>query len=99
MLNKRICKVVSITEAQAGARRERSSIDQSFILKSVIQQRLCEQKTAYEAITDTEKAYDNTLRDGMFYNLWKRENLQSHMGAISKPVDKNKYKIWTSNKK
>ena len=73
VLNKRACKAVSITEAQAGTRRERSSIGQLFILKSVVKQRICEQKTTYVAVIDIEKAYDNTWRNVMFYNLWKRE--------------------------
>lgn len=40
VLDKRTSKVSATTEAQAGEIRGRSSIDQIFILKSVVHQRI-----------------------------------------------------------
>ena len=54
-----------------GAREGRSSVEQLFILKSVIQQRKFQRKQTYFALIDIEKAFDYTWR-GMFYNLWQR---------------------------
>ena len=72
MINNRIKSVISFTEARAGAREERSSVDQLFILKSVIQQRNFQRKQTYVALIDIEKAFDYTRSEGMFYNLWQR---------------------------
>ena len=72
MINNRIKSVISFTEARAGAREERSSVDQLFILKSVIQQRNFQRKQTYVVLIDIEKAFDYTRREGMFYNLWQR---------------------------
>ena len=44
VINSRIKSALSFTEAQAGARERRSSVDQLFILKSVIQQRKFQKK-------------------------------------------------------
>ena len=72
VINNRIKSALSFTEAQAGAREGRSSVDQLFILKSVIQQRKFQRKQTYIALIDIEKAFDYTWREGMFYNLWQR---------------------------
>ena len=53
----------SFTEAQVGAREGRSSVEQLFILKSVIQLRTFQRKQTYCTYT---------WREGMFYNLWQR---------------------------
>ena len=47
-------------------------------MKSVVQQRICEQKTAYVALTNIGKAYDNTCSDGMFY-----KDLESNVPAMA----------------
>ena len=72
VINNRIKSALSFAEAQAGARERRSSVDQLFILKSVIQQRKFQRKQTYIALIDIEKAFDYTWREGMFYNLWQR---------------------------
>ena len=69
MINNRIKSVPSFTEAQAGAGEGRSSVDQLLILKSVIQHRNFQRKQTYIAVIDIEKAFNYTLREGIFYNL------------------------------
>ena len=73
VINNRIKSALSFTEAQAGAREGRSSVDQLFILKSVIQQRKFQRKQTYIALIDIEKGFDYTWREVMFYNLWQGE--------------------------
>ena len=68
VINNRIKLVLSLTEAQVGAREGRSSVDQ-FIIKSVIQQRKFQRKKTHIALTDIEKAFDYTWRERLFYNL------------------------------
>ena len=72
VINNRINSELSFTKAQVGAKQGRSSVDQLFILKSVIQQRKFQRKQAYIALIDIEKAFDYTWREEMFYNLWQR---------------------------
>ena len=55
-----------------GGREGRSSVDQLFILKSVVQQRKIQRKQTYIELVDIEKTFDYTWREGMFYNLWQR---------------------------
>ena len=57
VINNRIKSALLFTEAQAGAREGRSSVDQLFILKSVIQQRKFQRKQTYIALIDIEKAF------------------------------------------
>ena len=73
MINNKIKPVLSFTEAQAGARKGRSSVNQLFILKSVIQQRNFQRKQTYIALIDIEKVFDYNWREGMFYDLWQKE--------------------------
>ena len=73
MISNRIKSVLSFTEAQAGAREGRSSVDQLFILKLVIQQRNFQRKQTYIALIDIEKVFDYNWREGMLYDLWQRE--------------------------
>ena len=73
MISNRIKSVLSFTEAQAGAREGRSSVDQLFILKLVIQQRNFQRKQTYIALIDIEKVFDYNWREGMFSDLWQRE--------------------------
>ena len=72
VINNRIKSVLSFTEAQEGARKVRSSVDQLFILKSVIQQRKFQKKHTYVALINIEKAFEYTCRERMFYNIWQR---------------------------
>ena len=69
VINNRIKSLLSFTEAQAGARERISSVDELFILKSVIQRRRFQRKHTSIALIDIQKEFDYTWREGMFYNL------------------------------
>ena len=69
---RRVHNEICFTEAQAGGRPNRSTIDHIFTLKSVIQQRFYEKKQTYVAFIDLEKAYDQAWKDAVLYTLWNR---------------------------
>ena len=69
---RRVHNEICFTEAQAGGRLNRSTIDQIFTLKSVVQQRFYEKKQTYVAFIDLEKAYDQAWKDAVLYTLWNR---------------------------
>ena len=58
-------KHLNLTEAQAGARPLRSTSNNLFTLKSIIQQRKREEKETYVAFIDIEKAYETVLSNAI----------------------------------
>ena len=70
VLNNRIIPVLNYTEAQAGGRKGRSTIDQLFILKSVMNQAIKDRRPMYIAFLDISKAYDKAWLDAIMYVLW-----------------------------
>ena len=64
----RMNKHLNFTEAQAVARPQKSTLNNLFTIKSIIQQRKHEGKT-YEAFIDIEKAYDKVWSNATFYYL------------------------------
>jgi hypothetical protein len=68
-----VSQVLEYTEAQAGGRKTRSTIDQLFILKSIIFQQDYHKKQTFLALIDLEQAYDKTWRASTLYTLWKRK--------------------------
>ena len=72
VINNRITKILPFTDLQAGGREKFSSNDQSFILNSIIQQSIEDNKPLYIAYIDISKAYDKTWGPAVFYNLWNK---------------------------
>ena len=72
VINNRLVKDLEFTEGQAGGRKNRSTTDQLFILKSVIQKAKIEKKKLYITYIDIEKAYDKAWLDGIMYILWNK---------------------------
>jgi exonuclease III len=70
MLN-RLAHKIPFTEAQAGARKGRSTTDQVFILKSVIRSRTGRKLPTYIAFLDLHKAYDKVWKAAILENLWR----------------------------
>ena len=68
----RISTELPFTEAQAGARKGRSTTDQVFALKTLLNQRKSEGKTTYLAFLDIEKAYDKAWKAGVMLSLWRK---------------------------
>ena len=66
----RLNKHLNFTEVQAGARPQKSTLNNLFTIKSIIQQRKHEGKETYVAFIDTEKAFDKVWSNAIFYLLW-----------------------------
>ena len=58
-------------EAQAGFRKHMSTIDNIFILSGLITHCLNNNETLYCAFVDFSKAFDNVVRDNVWYKLLK----------------------------
>ena len=58
-----------LADEQAGFRRDRSTVDQLFILMETV--KLRRPKPTYAAFLDVAKAYDRVWRNGLWYKLWK----------------------------
>ena len=67
ILNARVIQNLPFSDAQAGGRPNRSTVDQIFALKEVVKQRSSEIKPTYCAFIDIKKAYDKAWR---FMGLW-----------------------------
>ena len=72
VLNKRLSKWCEkkqiLVDEQAGFRTNRSTIDQIYALKEVIQRRRKKRRDTYCCFLDIKKAYDTVFREG----LWRR---------------------------
>ncbi len=71
VINNRLLKVLTFSEAQAGGRPERAPVDQLFILYEVLKQRKSEGKQTFCAFLDVHKAYDQAWRGVIFHILWE----------------------------
>ena len=71
VLNNRVQKHLPFTEAQAGGRPERSTIDQLFILQTLMQRAQATKTPLYLAFLDIQKAYDKAWMSAILYTLCK----------------------------
>ena len=72
IINNRLVKYLEFNEGQAGGRKERSTIDQLFILKTLMRQRKEEGKRLYIVFLDIEKAYDKTGQESVLHIIWNK---------------------------
>ena len=68
----RLNKHLNFTDGQAGARPQKSPLNNLFTLKSIIQQRKHEGKKTYVPPIGIEKGYDRVWSNAIFYLLWDR---------------------------
>ena len=67
LILRRIENVLDFSDAQAGARKGRSTTDQVFILKSTINSRRAQGKCTYLAFLDLHKAYDHVWKVAVLF--------------------------------
>ena len=84
----RIAPRIPFTEAQAGARKGRSTTDQQFILKSIAKDRMDQQLPTYVAFLDIHKAYDQIWKPAVWLNLWQR-GIRGKMWRVLKLLNSN----------
>ena len=88
-------KYLNFTEVQAGSRPQKSTLNNLFTIKSIIQQRKHEEKEI--AFIDIKKAYDKVWSNAIFYLLWDRgikRKLWRIIQIESKLQNNNCNKIW-----
>ena len=75
VLNKRIndwCKNNNIlSDSQFGFRKGRSTVDATFILHSIVEMFLSENKRLYAGFIDLRKAFDSINRNALWLKLYK----------------------------
>ena len=59
-------------EAQSGFRKGMSTVDNKFVLHSLITHSVNEKKKLYSAFIDFKKAFDFVVRDVLWFKLVKR---------------------------
>ena len=72
VINNRIKRTLQFTEAQAGAKKNRTAVDQLFTLKAIIQNRTSKGLSTYTAFIDLENVFDKTWLKRVFFDLWNR---------------------------
>ncbi len=86
ILNKRMLNYAEdnniLVDEQNGFRKKRSCTDHTFVLNSVIKNRMNEGKPTYAAFIDFQKAFDFVNRDLMFYRLL----LYGYKGKLYKSI-------------
>ena len=76
MIYSRINKIIEnkgFTEAQAGGRKGRSTCDQLFILRTIMNHYKYKNKELYIEFLDLVKAFDKMILKGVLIDLWKIE--------------------------
>ena len=68
----RLNQHLNFTEGQAGARPQKSPLNNLLTIKSITQHRKHEGKKTYVPSIDIEKAYDRVWSNAIFYLLWDR---------------------------
>jgi hypothetical protein len=86
LILRRIENVLDFSDAQAGARKGRSTTDQVFVLKTTIRSRRAQGKTTYLAFLDLHKAYDRIWKAAVLYNLWE-QGVRGKMWRLMKQLN------------
>ena len=71
ILNERFIKNMTLTQAQAGGRKNCSTGDHIFIIRAMIQYALATRKRIILTFYDVAKAFDHAEVDDMFHMVWK----------------------------
>ena len=92
VLNKRIEKICNehnlISDAQFGFRKGRSTVDAIFILMSLVQNYLANNKRLYVIFVDMMKCFDSIYRNGLYIKLFK-SGIQGKMLRIIRDMYSN----------
>ena len=62
-----------INETQAGFRKNHSTVDQVFVLQTLIELALTEKRKLYVAFVDYKQAFDRVWREGLWFKLVQEE--------------------------
>ena len=88
IINNWIIEEIPFTEGQAGGRKAYSTVDQLYILKSIIEQANRKRKSLYVTFIDIQKAYDKTWQDIVMYTLWQNQ-IRGKIWRIVRKLNEN----------
>ena len=88
IINNRALKQIEMSQAQAGGRKGRATVDHLLILKELITKAKEEKRAIYIAFLDVTKAYDKAWLDAIMYVMHK-SGLRDTLWQIIKTLNEN----------
>jgi len=88
IMNERIKRRISMSDAQAGGRKHSATVDHILVLKELITHAKNKKKSIHIAFLDVTKAYDKAWTEAIMYVLHK-EGLTDNHWTISKKLNHN----------
>ncbi len=95
MINNRIMKTIQISDAQAGGRKGKSTIDHVLAVKELVKQMIKRHKTVYSGFLDVKNAFDKASKENAVYVLHNRGVTGKIWSIIDKLCDNPKITIIT----
>lgn len=80
-------------QEQSGFRKERSTVDNIYVLRELIEDSRSRKRVLYLAFLDIEKAFDRVSREGLWRRLQQEGMDNAMMGIIKKYYERNKVKF------
>ncbi len=88
ILNNRALKQIRITDAQAGGRKGRATVDHLLIIKEIIQLARVTRKPLYIAFLDVTKAYDKAWLDAIMF-VMQKEGIETNLWTLIRKLNQN----------
>ncbi len=88
IINNRALKQINITDAQAGGRKGRATVDHLLITKEIIQLAKVTRKPLYIVFLDVTKAYDKAWLDAIMY-VMNKEGITTNLWTIIRKLNQN----------
>jgi hypothetical protein len=82
-----------LSEFQAGFRPKHSTIDQLYVLQSIVEARLRRKQPTYCAMIDFRKAFDRVNRQGLYFVLAKLGLSKKLLKVVKSMYDSSRYAI------
>ncbi len=88
ILNNRALKLINITDAQAGGKKGRATVDHLLVIKEIIQLAKVTRKPLYIAFLDVTKAYDKAWLDAIMY-VMNKEGIETNLWTLIRQLNQN----------
>ena len=88
ILNNRALKLINITDAQAGGKKGRATVDHLLVIKEIIQLAKTTRKPLYIAFLDVTKAYDKAWLDAIMY-VMNKEGIETNLWTLIRKLNQN----------
>ncbi len=88
ILNNRALKQINITDAQAGGKKGRATVDHLLVIKELIQLAKTTRQPLYIAFLDVTKAYDKAWLDAIMY-VMNKEGIETNLWTLIRKLNQN----------